>query len=199
MLHALGGVFAIVSIAMFFVAVVALIRGRISLLHIGSRLAGVVVLVASFAVFIAAGLMLGPSKSSTPTAVTTTTTTTSTSSTSRDVAPTTTAPPTPFTQATTTGATTTTIAPSPTTSDAPEAAPVVLSCSDIGGVFVAHGTDGRGDCMSADPRPKCHVSPAEQDPNYVAEMTMTPPFPTGTIDYPFLLDSASNKDCWHVR
>ncbi|MFI5778704.1 hypothetical protein [Nocardia sp. NPDC051570] len=195
MLHALGGVFAIVSIAMFFVALIALIRGRISLLHIGSRLAGVVALVASFAVFIAAGLMLGPSKSSTPTAAATAT---AASSTSRNIVPTTTAPPTPLTQATTVGATTTTIAPSPTTSDAPEAAPAALSCGDIGGVFVAHGTDGRGDCMSADPRLKCHVATAEQDPNYVAEMTMTPPFPGGTVDYPFLLNSASNKDCWHI-
>jgi hypothetical protein len=74
--------------------------------------------------------------------------------------------------------------------------PPGLSCTDVGGVFVAHGTDGRGDCMSADRRPKCHVAPADQDANYLAEITMTPPFPNGTIDNPELIGMASNKDCW---
>lgn len=75
-------------------------------------------------------------------------------------------------------------------------APPGVFCADVGGVFVAHGTDGRGDCMSADPRPKCHVAPANQDGNYLAELTMTPPFPGGTIDNPELIGMASNKDCW---
>lgn len=66
----------------------------------------------------------------------------------------------------------------------------------MGGVFVAHGTDGRGDCESADSRAKCHVPPAQQDSNYLAELTMTPPFPQGTIDSPFLIAMASNADCW---
>jgi hypothetical protein len=63
-------------------------------------------------------------------------------------------------------------------------------------VFVAHGTDGRGDCEPADPRPACHVPPAQQDGNYLAVLTMTPPFPGGTIDSPFLIGMASNADCW---
>jgi hypothetical protein len=71
-----------------------------------------------------------------------------------------------------------------------------LSCADVGGFFVAHGTDGRGDCMSADPRSKCHVTPADQDGNYLAELTMTPPFPHGTINNPELIGTATNKDCW---
>jgi hypothetical protein len=54
------------------------------------------------------------------------------------------------------------------------ASPDAPTCADVGGVFVAHGIDGRGDCMSADPRPKCHVPPDQQDAfdptgNYVAE------------------------------
>jgi hypothetical protein len=43
------------------------------------------------------------------------------------------------------------------------ASPDAPTCADIGAVFVAQGTDGRGDCMSADPRPKCHVPPNQQD------------------------------------
>jgi hypothetical protein len=76
--------------------------------------------------------------------------------------------------------------------------PPGLSCADIGGVFVPHGTDGRGDCMSTDPRPACHVAPENQDGNYIAEMTMTPPFTNGTIDSPEMLREASNKQCWKV-
>ena len=84
-------------------------------------------------------------------------------------------------------------------------APSNLTCPDVGGVFVAHGTDGRGDCMPADPRPKCHVPPSEQDAfdptgNYLAELTMTPPFPGGTLD-PFaitFIEGASNRDCWKL-
>jgi hypothetical protein len=80
------------------------------------------------------------------------------------------------------------------------ASPDALSCADVGGVFVAHGSDGRGDCMSADPRPKCHVPPGEQDGNYVAELTMTPPFPGGTLDSWDLsmIKEASNEDCWKL-
>jgi len=83
-------------------------------------------------------------------------------------------------------------APAPTTG----VAPVQLMCSDVRGVFVPHGTDGRGDCEPADPRPRCHVPPAAQDPDYLAELTMTPPFPGGTVDYPVLIGMASNRDCW---
>jgi hypothetical protein len=85
------------------------------------------------------------------------------------------------------------------------ASPDAPTCADIGAVFVAHGTDGRGDCMSADPRPKCHVPPDQQDAfdptgNYVAELTITPPFPGGTLD-PYdiiLIEGASNRDCWKL-
>lgn len=90
------------------------------------------------------------------------------------------------------------VASVPTPSPAPVAAsvPRALSCADVHGVFVAHGTDGRGDCMPADPRPACHVPPNQQDGNYLAELTMTPPFPGGTIDSPFLISGASNVGCW---
>ena len=37
------------------------------------------------------------------------------------------------------------------------ASPDTPTCADVDGAFVAHGTDGRGDCMSADPRHKCHI------------------------------------------
>ncbi|MBO0875725.1 MAG: hypothetical protein J2P19_20290, partial [Pseudonocardia sp.] len=71
-------------------------------------------------------------------------------------------------------------------------------CADIGGVFAAHGTDGRGDCVSADPRPICHVSPAQQtDENYVGEVALTPPFPNGVPEMTELM-YASNKDCWKL-
>ena len=85
------------------------------------------------------------------------------------------------------------------------ASPDSPTCADIGAVFVAHGTDGRGDCMSADPRPKCHVAPDQQDAfdptgNYVAELTIIPPFPGGTLA-PYdidLIKGASNRDCWKL-
>jgi hypothetical protein len=88
---------------------------------------------------------------------------------------------------------------------APTAAAAPLTCADVGGVFVAHGTDGRGDCMSADPRRKCHIPPDEQDAydpsgNYVAELLITPPFPGGTLE-PYdidLIKGASNRDCWKL-
>ncbi len=77
-----------------------------------------------------------------------------------------------------------------------------LTCADVGGVFEAHGIDGRGSCVPADPRRKCHVPPAEQDGDYLADLILTPPFPTGTLQYPELVPSmingASNKDCWKL-
>jgi hypothetical protein len=80
--------------------------------------------------------------------------------------------------------------------------PANLTCSDVGGVFVAHGTDGRGDCEPADSRPKCHVPPAEQDPNYLANLVMSPPFSGGSLQYPYMvpmmINGATNKDCWKL-
>jgi hypothetical protein len=80
--------------------------------------------------------------------------------------------------------------------------PANWTCSDVGGVFVAHGIDGRGDCEPADPRAKCHVPPAEQDPNYVANLTLSPPFPGGTLQFPSMvptmISGATNKDCWKL-
>lgn len=105
---------------------------------------------------------------------------------------TTSAAPAPTTRQAAASAPSTTKASAPTT----DVAPVQLMCSDVAGVFVPHGTDGRGSCESANPRPSCHVPPAAQDPNYLAELTMSPPFPGGTVDYPFLIGMASNKDCW---
>lgn len=91
------------------------------------------------------------------------------------------------------------------TADASPTDPSTVTCADIGGVFVAHGTDGRGDCMSADPRHKCHIPPSEQDAfdptgNYVAEVIMSPPFPGGMIEQYEIesLKSASNADCWKI-
>ncbi len=90
---------------------------------------------------------------------------------------------------------------------APTAAAAPLTCADVGGVFVAHGTDGRGDCEPADPRHKCHIPPDQQDAfdptgNYLAELTMSPPFPGGTLSYPetvpMSIKAASNADCWKI-
>jgi hypothetical protein len=84
------------------------------------------------------------------------------------------------------------------------ASPGTWTCADVGGAFVAHGIDGRGDCMSADPRPRCHLSPSEQpgDGNYLAELTMTPPFPSGVLSnqafVPIMINEAENKDCWRL-
>jgi len=137
--------------------------------------------------FIVIGISNGGSKSAT----TTTAATPPTSTQAQAPAATTsqTAPPPTTTAA---APPTTTQAPAPTTG----VAPVQLLCSDVGGVFVPHGMDGRGDCEPADPRPRCHVPPAAQEPNYLANLTMTPPFPSGTVDYPVLIGMASNKDCW---
>lgn len=77
--------------------------------------------------------------------------------------------------------------------------PAGLSCSDIGGVFEVHYSDGRGTCVPADKRPHCHVAPADQDGNYVPEFTLTPPFANGTVgaaQVSAMLTGASNADCW---
>ncbi len=71
------------------------------------------------------------------------------------------------------------------------------SCAQIGGVFEAHGTDGRGDCVPTDPRPQFHGS-AGDDGNAVTEVTMIPPFPNGMVDDPELVAMATNKDCWKL-
>ncbi|WP_090419508.1 hypothetical protein [Mycobacterium europaeum] len=90
---------------------------------------------------------------------------------------------------------------------APNAAAAPLSCADVGGAFVAHGTDGRGDCEPADPRHKCHIPPDQQDAfdptgNYVAGFTMSPPFPGGSLSFPEMvpgmIKGASNADCWKL-
>ncbi|MGF6885643.1 hypothetical protein ABIA39_007440 [Nocardia sp. GAS34] len=97
-----------------------------------------------------------------------------------------------------------TAAPSTTSVDAPAAtasAPAGLSCADIGGVFVVHGTDGRGDCEPADQRPHCHVAPQLQDDNYVPVFVLDPPFPQGTVsaaEVQTALSAASNADCWKM-
>jgi hypothetical protein len=79
-----------------------------------------------------------------------------------------------------------------------------VSCADVGGVFEAHGTDGRGTCVPADQRAHCHVPPAQQDSNYLPELLLTPPFPSGKISRGelemdrLMLETASNADCWKL-
>ena len=100
----------------------------------------------------------------------------------------------------------TAVTPSPTVVDESTSEPpaaVGLGCADIGGKFVAHGVDGRGDCMSADPRPQCHLAPGDQpDGNYVAELPMDPPTPDGVLANPaaarIMIQGASNADCWRL-
>lgn len=90
-------------------------------------------------------------------------------------------------------------APSATDSPTTESVPAGLSCGAIGGVFVPHGTDGGGDCEPADPRPHCHVAPADQDEHYVAGFDLTPPRPNGVVyaaQVNAMLAGASNADCW---
>jgi hypothetical protein len=41
---------------------------------------------------------------------------------------------------------------SESSSASPETVQPEIHCADVRGVFVAHGTDGRGDCEPADPR-----------------------------------------------
>ncbi|WP_156747962.1 hypothetical protein [Mycobacterium sp. E3198] len=75
----------------------------------------------------------------------------------------------------------------------------------MGGVFVQHYDDGRGTCMPADSRRKCHIPPDEQeafDPtgNYVSELLMHPPYAYGDVDW-FdigMIKLASNADCWKL-
>lgn len=88
------------------------------------------------------------------------------------------------------------------------AAPAGLSCTDIGGAFVPHGTDGSGDCEPADQRPECHKPPAAQDEHYVAGFDLTPPRADGTVGaaqvrtmllgVPPGVPAASNADCWRL-
>lgn len=98
-----------------------------------------------------------------------------------------------------------TAAPSTTDRLGPDApAPAGLSCTDIGGVFEAHYPDGRGTCVPADQRPKCHKKLSADDPefdNYVPDFTLTPPFPQGTVDGAMvraMLEGANNADCWKM-
>lgn len=90
---------------------------------------------------------------------------------------------------------------SPGTTAAADATGPLLAhhgCADIGGRFEVHGTDGRGSCVSADPRPACHIKPADQPENYVAEITLSPPFPYGEVDWDSGVLTAVNADCWHA-
>ncbi|WP_142280281.1 hypothetical protein [Mycobacterium paraense] len=80
-----------------------------------------------------------------------------------------------------------------------------VTCAEVGGVFVQHYDDGRGTCMPADPRRKCHIPPDEQDAfdptgNYLSEVLMHPPYAYGYVDW-FdigLIKGASNADCWKL-
>ena len=69
-----------------------------------------------------------------------------------------------------------------------------------GGVFVPHGTDGRGDCEPADTRPVCHK--LSDDGNYLPELTMVPPFAGGIIDHPETVmlyrDEMNANGCWRI-
>jgi hypothetical protein len=141
----------------------------------------------------AAGLLLTACGSNTSDTATSTSSPTTETTTVTSAAPSTAFPYTPPPFMTTSSAPVFVPEPAAPSTDS---APVGVTCADVGGVFVAHGTDGRGDCESADPRSACHIEPAQQPDDYLAELTMTPPFPEGTIDYPFLISTASNADCW---
>lgn len=80
----------------------------------------------------------------------------------------------------------------PTTEDGP----VGFTCAQVGGVFQQNYPDGRGVCVPADPRPACHIPPAQQPDNYLADLTMTPHTADGIIDLPTMIGLASNADCW---
>jgi hypothetical protein len=80
-----------------------------------------------------------------------------------------------------------------------------VTCAEVGGVFVQHYDDGRGTCMPADPRRKCHIPPNEQDAfdptgNYLADLLMKPPYSYGYVDPVSisLIKGASNADCWKL-
>ena len=80
-----------------------------------------------------------------------------------------------------------------------------VTCAEVGGVFVQHYDDGRGTCMPADSRRKCHIPPDEQDAfdptgNYLAELLMTPPYSYGYVN-PLdisMIKGATNADCWRL-
>ncbi|OBK37186.1 hypothetical protein A5658_04310 [Mycobacterium sp. 1245111.1] len=82
----------------------------------------------------------------------------------------------------------------------PTAHAVPLHCGGVGGVFVAHGTDGRGDCEPADSRAKCHIPPADQGDDYIGHIALDPLFPGGALAFgqAAILGMSSNKDCWKV-
>jgi hypothetical protein len=77
-----------------------------------------------------------------------------------------------------------------------------ITCGDIGGVFQQNYDDGQGVCAPADPRPACHLPPDQQDPQYLAELTLDPPRVDGTLAFPsvvsLLIGGASNRDCWRL-
>lgn len=193
-MQAAGTVLVLIWMAMVVIAILTLIRGRVNWLRLRSRKAGWWLLAASLPVIFVAGLLLpkppasttaSPAASSTPPAT--------------SAARTPPKPPAPVS----TSAAPSSVAPT-TVPNAPTAVAKSLSCSDIGGVFVAHGTDGRGDCEPSDSRAKCHVPPGEQDPNYVAEFELNPPFPGGAVDRSEVTMAempgmtASNLDCWKL-
>jgi hypothetical protein len=194
-MQAVGTILVVAWMVMVVIAVITLIRGRVGWLRLRSRKSGARLLAASLPVVVVAGLML-PKPTATTTAAPTTSASaaaTATAAATTTVKPSTVAPTTSRQLAAT---------PSPTTAAPVAAKP--LSCSDIGGVFVAHGTDGRGDCEPADPRPKCHIPPGQQDPNYVPDFELTPPFPGGTVDRGEIelalspIAHSTNLDCWKL-
>ncbi|WP_327139354.1 hypothetical protein [Nocardia sp. NBC_01327] len=195
MRQAIGTILFLLWMVMVAVAIIALIRGHIDWLRLRNRKSAGVLLAASFVVVIAGGLSTPKHTDTKPAAAVA-------QSVQTTAAPTTTVAPA-ATSAIASSATTTATAPSAT--EPPDTVlmpnPNEVSCSDVGGVFVPHGIDGRGDCEPADSRPHCHVAPGLQDGNYVAELIMDPPFPAGKINLMVTrveLDGASNADCWKV-
>lgn len=47
--------------------------------------------------------------------------------------------------------------------------------------------------MPADPRDKCHAAPAAQDSDYLSALTVSPPFPGGTVNYVFLINDGQQQ------
>ncbi|MBF6341273.1 hypothetical protein IU450_36140 [Nocardia abscessus] len=73
----------------------------------------------------------------------------------------------------------------------------------MGGVFHQNYPDGRGTCVSANPVRACHKTLAEyewSDPDYLAELTLTPPVSSGSVEAIGLemIRAASNQQCWHL-
>jgi hypothetical protein len=89
-----------------------------------------------------------------------------------------------------------TTSPAPVAAPTTEDSPVGFTCAQVGGVFQQNYPDGRGVCVPADPRSACHIPPAQQPDNYLADLTMTPPTADGIIDLPTTIGLASNADCW---